>query len=490
LILRLDLQKVSVSDNIAADRTSKKQAITALGALVLLLIGAVIYFRERMLFADASAILFKIINSGQIEIVEHRYGSFITQLFPYLAVKLHLSLEIILLLYSVSFNLFYLGVAVLLVYKYRQYASAILLALYLTLFVSDAYFWTNDEIHQGIAWLLLAFAITETMAIKGRSLLFSIPAFILLFGLAISTHPLVLIVASYLWFLAMMDKKRWPFSKQMSWVYSVVLLGLCFAKYHYGAHHGYDSGKIEFISTFKISALKTFFSWPFVQFFLAQCLRNYWIAVLLFLAGIVTLIGQRRYLQLLFTLAYSVGYILIVGITFHDINDATFYLESEYMILAIMVSAPFVYYALPRMKVSLAVGVLAVVFLVRLAYIYNAAPLFKTRLSIINSISSKMGDKSLTKLVITGGEQLLDKQLMITWCAPAESMILSRLSGAVPQRTFIIQNSDEIHSNHTERKDELLGPIRKMNAGELNARYFSIDTTSVYQMIDYDQLMK
>ena len=117
MILRLDLQKVSVSDNIAADRTSKKQAITALGALVLLLIGAVIYFRERMLFADASAILFKIINSGQIEIVEHRYGSFITQLFPYLAVKLHLSLEIIVLLYSISFNLFYLGVAVLLVYK-------------------------------------------------------------------------------------------------------------------------------------------------------------------------------------------------------------------------------------------------------------------------------------------------------------------------------------------------------------------------------------
>ena len=476
--------------NIDTKRTSSYAAFPAIGALVVLLLGAIVYFKERMLFADASAVLFKIINSRQIEVVEHRYGSFITQLFPYLAVKLHLSLEAVMLVYSVSFNLFYFTVAALLVYKYKQYALAILLALYLTLFVSDAYFWTNDEIHQGVTWLLLAFAITQTMTVKGRHILLSIPVFILLFGLAVSTHPLVLIVATYLWFFAMMDKKLWPFSKLMSWVYSIVLLALCFVKYSYGAHHGYDSGKIEFITTFRIGALKTFLSWPFVQFFFTQCLRNYWIAILLFLVGIATLIMQKRWLQLLLTLAYTIGYLLLVSITFHDISDVTFYLESEYMILGIIISAPFVYYLLPQMKGSLAVGVLIIVFLIRLGYIYSAVPIFKNRLALLNSISNKMRDKGFTKVVITGTEQSVDKQLMIRWCAPAESMILSRLHGSVPQCTFIMQNSEEMRNNHIERNDELLGPIKKMNVAELNARYFSIDTTAVYQVIGYEQLMK
>src|SRR5689334_1506138 len=87
---------------------------------VVLLIGAFVFSLERILFCDASYILFRIVNFDTLQIQEHRYGSFITQGFPLIAAKLHLPLSAIVVLYSISFNLLYLAVALLLLYKFKE----------------------------------------------------------------------------------------------------------------------------------------------------------------------------------------------------------------------------------------------------------------------------------------------------------------------------------------------------------------------------------
>src|SRR4051794_37162116 len=71
-----------------------------------LLLGAVYYYKERMLFIDAPHVFFRVVNDGRFHIEEHRYGSFITQLFPLIGAKLHLPLRPLLILYSASFYLF------------------------------------------------------------------------------------------------------------------------------------------------------------------------------------------------------------------------------------------------------------------------------------------------------------------------------------------------------------------------------------------------
>ncbi len=63
--------------------------VAAIGALLLL---SLVFYRERMLFIDAPHILFRISNNGALQITEHRYGSFITQLFPLAGSWLHLPL--------------------------------------------------------------------------------------------------------------------------------------------------------------------------------------------------------------------------------------------------------------------------------------------------------------------------------------------------------------------------------------------------------------
>src|SRR5690242_15572307 len=96
------------------------------GMFLLLLVGAAYFSLERILFSDASFILFRLINLHGLQIQEHRYGSAITQGIPLLASRLHMPLKAIVFLYSVSFNLFYLVVAALLLYRFKQTGLAVL----------------------------------------------------------------------------------------------------------------------------------------------------------------------------------------------------------------------------------------------------------------------------------------------------------------------------------------------------------------------------
>src|SRR4051812_35045042 len=97
--------------------------------LAMLLAGSIVFYKERMLFIDAPHVLWRIINDGKLMLSDFRYGSFISQVFPLFGSKMHLPLRWLTLLYSCGFYVFYLAVGLLLVYKFRNYALAVLFGL-------------------------------------------------------------------------------------------------------------------------------------------------------------------------------------------------------------------------------------------------------------------------------------------------------------------------------------------------------------------------
>lgn len=72
-----------------------------------LFIFAVIFFKERTVFMDASYIVFSIVKDGKLAIQNFRFGSAFTQLFPLITLKLGLPLEKIILSYSVGFVIYF-----------------------------------------------------------------------------------------------------------------------------------------------------------------------------------------------------------------------------------------------------------------------------------------------------------------------------------------------------------------------------------------------
>ncbi len=112
----------------------------AVVVMATLLILAVMCMQARMLFLDAPFILFNILNNGHPMIMEHRYGSIITQIWPWLGSEMGLPLDVLLSIYNLSFNIFYLLVALLMVFKWKEYGIAVLIALYYTLMAGSAFF--------------------------------------------------------------------------------------------------------------------------------------------------------------------------------------------------------------------------------------------------------------------------------------------------------------------------------------------------------------
>ena len=133
----------------------------AVVVMLLLTVWSVVTYRQRMLFVDPAWITFNIVNHHAFAFAEHRFGAFITQMIPLMGAFFGWSLKTILLLYSVSFYLFYLGTVLILGLVLKQKPLALLLVVYLTLFVSDGYYWPNNEVHQGIAWMLLFIGMNQ-----------------------------------------------------------------------------------------------------------------------------------------------------------------------------------------------------------------------------------------------------------------------------------------------------------------------------------------
>lgn len=472
------------------NKNLKNAAKATIALLLVLLAGAVIFYKERMLFIDAPHMLFRIINEGHLQIEEYRYGSFISQILPLCGVWLHLPFRLLVILYSAGFYLFYLSVALLLVYKFRNYSLAILMGLYFTLFVSDTYYWPNNEVHQGIGWLFLAFALCFHVAFRKRPFVVTLAVFTASFYLAIWTHPLVMLVAVYLWFFYWSDKAQWPFSMLQSFILTTILLLLSYCKFHQGMHHGYDSCKIEIVTGFSLHKIGTIIASPQLRFFVKSCITNYWLFVVVFVAGLIGLLKEKKYLLFTWTVLFVTGYVLLVFIVFPGVQTNRFYIESEYMPLSVIASAPFVYYVLPKLSGKITLLVLVSIFSIRLVYIYNSAQYFTARVAIMEKMKEKMKEKNLTHIIIPDPGGATDSALIMNWAAPVESIMLSKLDNEDPQRTFIFADPGQVSYYLNTGKDTFLGNWEKRPVQLINSYYFQLDTGSAYQLVSFDYLMQ
>lgn len=453
--------------------------ITALFAL--LFVGAAVFSMERVLFADASFILFRIINTGTMQIQEHRYGSFITQSLPLIAAYLHLPLKVIVVVYSVSFPLFYLTVVLLLLYHFKENELAVLMSFYFLLFVGDTWFWMNNEVHQGIAWMFLFFATTNALGRRKVNWLITVPVSTALAFLTLFTHPLLLFPTSYLW-LFFTGRKNWPFSRRQTVLFTVILIAFVLAKLYLSnsASSHYDAEKLQGIRQFSFYNISHAFRTPFVQELLHHMFWNYWIVPLLFISGIRVSLKKKDGRLIVLTAGFAALYFAALCLTFSDF--APFYTESELMPATVILTTPFVYYVLPQVTKRNRLILLAIIFLIRLGYIGFASPKWIERKEWLFNTLKEMRRQQINKALLYLDEKDR-KQLLLHWGTPVESIIASALSGDQPQRTFVVGNSEELKERIPPDNQTMISSFEWQNTASLNPRYFSFDTAQSYQVL-------
>jgi hypothetical protein len=471
-------------------QTLKKASYVSVAAMAALLVLAFVYYKERALFLDSSYVLFRIVNDGHLAIQENRFGSFITQIVPLIGSKLHLSIKTIVIAYTVSFNVFYLAVISLLVFRLRQYGLAILMSLFYLLFVTDTFYWTNNEVHQGIAWMFLTLGLLQYGASQKWNIGILLLVLAALAFLAISSHMLVVMPFAFLWFYIVFDRNISPFTLKQSIVLSLLLLLLIWLKYHYSVAQSYDGDKLK--ATDKISLIDIYYAAKgrFGVDFIKQCIRVYWLVPMLFCIGIFSLLKDKKWWLAIISVFGCAAYYVFMCITFTGAGYyERFHIESEWMGLGIIASAPFVLHFLPRIKPVYAMYCIALIGIVRLTYILQSSTLFTTRLQNTEKVMAVMQTKGITKLGITEEMQ----QLYIKnqdWALPEESILLSAMNNENPQRSFFILHEGALSPEILNNKKTFVGCFHNYSLTEMNYEYFTIDTIQRYTVLTYDELMK
>ncbi|KAA5533607.1 hypothetical protein F0919_13795 [Taibaiella lutea] len=455
--------------------------ITVFLLFVSLLIGSMYYYKERMMFCDAAHIFFDVVNNHHFQLsAVGRIGSFITQIFPLTASLFHLPFETVLLLYSISFNLFYLTVATILLFKFKNTKLAVLFALYFVLFVSDTYFWTNNEIHQAMGWCFLLFGIIQNYKQHPKHPLFHFTIVLILAFLSLFTHPLMLFIFPFLWLFTVQEKDLNPYNKRQILFLSlafVIILGL---KYYSMSNSGYDAGKIHSATHFSFLDLWHAFSSPMSKAISEKLIKDYFFVPVLFGLGLIAAVLKNKYKQIALVLLFAVPYYLAVCLTYSDF--LTFYIESEWMPFSIITGILFVYYFVPMIDVKWIAVSLLVVFAVRINFIVCSAKKFEARNNWIFATVGKMKQEGIMKGYIYMNDSI-QQMLLINWGGPVESMIASRLMGESPQRTFIVDTKEVIDQRLIPAKDTLIGPFAGISYKNLNAHYFIMDTVQQYQQV-------
>ncbi len=458
----------------------KNASIISILFLSVLLLASFFLYPLRMSFIDAPFMIFQIIQKETPDIMVERYGSIVTQIFPYIGYKLGLSLASIMLLYSMSFNLFYL-ISALLLFKIKEYAWIIVLTMYQIAFATDSYFWTNNEIHQGIAWLTLTFGFWSYF--ERLKSLNGFRIFIIVFMGAVSvfTHPLIIPVLIFIViFLVLNGKLNLKIYKDQLIILTCILL--CVIKLIFSSYNWYDGGKFNQLTSHSISDWLTIFEKPVFKAFFNELIVNHWVAIILTLINILVLLKTRQFLILIFELLFILSYLMVTAMMFPEF--VRFYIESQWMPIAVFLSLPIVF----NLKKSSALKLLpfAVLFvcIIWVANMIRPYNLFAERYALHNTILNKMESKNLSKAIITDVDEAVKKKMIMPWGLPVESLILSSSINSPKLRTFLFDQPERLPSDASM----FLSCFENIPCSKLNQTYFKLDTINKYKVIKMNEL--
>lgn len=401
-----------------------------------MLVFALIFYKERIAMCDASFQLYSILKEDGFAIQIDRFGAAITQIFPLLASKMNLSLQAIAISYSQSFIVYYFTVFLVVLLCFKNEKMALVILLFNTMMVRHSFFWIQCEFVQGAVFTLLYLALTE-LALKKEKVplwFYVLSPFFLV--TIIYFYPLLVFIMLFGMMFFMLQYKT---KVKTLLVLSVIYLAFCVVKFVYFNNY-YDNSAVlglnniltEFPDYFKLQSFRTFF----------QYLRHdYYLVIVFWILNLCYLIYCRKYLHTLLMTVFLAGLIFLININYAQ-GYVQFYIESQFLILSIIVAMPFSYLLFEKNKlVMLLRGVLIFSLGLSLLRIYETSKIYSRRVAYIRSVL-----ESYPQSTAIDYKKLDTDILKFTWPFRFETWMLSSLEKNKP-----VMLSD---SNQTENDEK------------------------------------
>ena len=450
----------------------KRLYYVGIGAYILLFIFSITFYKERVFFIDMANSLFVIIKDNYFNIQNFRYVAIFTQLLPLLGNRLGASLNTLALLYSSGFVLYDFACYFICGSILKQYRFALVILLFNILFVSHTFYWVQSELPQGIALLIVLYALMSYRTLDQMNPIV-IAIIFLGFMMLLFSHPLLvfpviyssvffllrkeaviqekIVYATLIFFLVLMQVKKMVFNVY----YDIVAMGK--------AHNVFKA----FPHYFDIYSNKIF---------LQDCLTQYyWIPILS--VAITWFYGKRKeWLKLLLFLSFIMGYLLLINVSYPDKMDYSFYVENMYLPLSIFIALPFVFDLLPAIeKNHIGILVVSLIMVTGCVRIYMAHTLYTNRLVYERKLLDRYGDKKV--ILKTKNEDI--SNLLMVWGTPYELLLLSEIERQKPS-SIIIDDKPSDRAWAVDKKKELLVNWNIYEYNDLRKCFHFTDTSTGY----------
>lgn len=392
---------------------------------------------ERMLAYDGAYYIFQLIHSHHLFAGPSRYGDYLPQLLPYLALKQGWSLRTIVILYSVSLILvhYLFFLIVTLVLKNNGAGIAIMLISCLTYY--HAFYAPMLQLSETMPAAILLWALVhpETpYSSKIRQIIYFIAAFVVIVYISF-THPLGIIAVMFVIGLEIVGAKR--FNDLLLWALLILGVGWLLLKDNYFFKEQYNQNQIlpfhELIS--HVSGWKNWSSTQFVEVFTQRFQSVKWLAIICLIFSI-----RKGILFTLFLLAAFAGFTFLLIANYQHGTSFIVY-ESYYLMYGFFVGLTFVFlfYHPNRKLITLLISIPFLFTGVK--RIYRAHSQYSDRLAYLER-TVRQAHRSGGKKYIVDSRCYPGAYGLTSWNFAIETLLYSSLQGPDSSLTVFIERPE------------------------------------------------
>ncbi len=470
---------------------------------------SLVFWRERTIILDAAFQSFYVINKESLFIVVDRFGAAFVQSFPLLTSKMGFPLPVVLMSFSLSFVTFHWLAFFICDKILKVKALALGILLWYMLMTAHTFYWMQNEVIQGISLTFVYFALLMNRGtfLKMRS--WEYPLSIGLIFTIVYFHPLIIFPFCFMWGYFFMGeitplskfcKKDLPqplknrFSSAPNFSYGLLVWSSLsfaianFSKFYITGVSPYDKGSSERILEHIKRPLSDLLTAPSQRLFWGHCFDDFAL-VLPFLIGIIGFyIWKKEWLKGAFFVVSTFGFIFIIATSYYDSKD-WFYLESQYLPLAVMLVVPFIFDVLPNIKnAKWAAGFIGFILIFKLLYIYKTHTPYTQRLNYLTQLLDKTRRFEGTKFFVDN-EDVDEKKLLMYWGSAYETLYISAIQSPDSTRSLYIVPDSKQTMWMTGGKKNFFTIFDNIEYSKTNKRYFNFqDTTSGYKRLEKKDL--
>lgn len=403
--------------------------------MLLLLVMAMVFWRERSWLLDVAFQTFLMIKDETVQVMVYRFGAATVQSLPLLGIKLGAPLAWVSWLYSVSFQLHFLLFFLVAAYGFKREDVAIGIALLYVAMTYDGFYWQTSELQQGLGFLLLSWAALLRFPILDRWWHYALWALVVV-ALAFY-HPLVF-MPFFFFLLWQAWRKEAGIPRRSLWILGGLMFIVLLVKQIW-FQNWYDAAKTAQFAANLEAHFPNYFHFPAYGKFFYHLFWYWWGYALLLLLSIAYLALQKRWWALGFLLSASGGFLLLNAIGDPD-SAHRFYAEVNYYPLLAFALVPMLELLryLPtkdkpasqsqRQYSRFALPAIALLIALRLLLIGSHSQAYTARINYLRQLTAQAAMPGQQRYLIQP-DSLQQNILLMDWGLPYESLLQSSTEG-------------------------------------------------------------